>query len=227
MHTTPLKTIAAGLILAACTAVTAQAAPDLGLRLEEAGFAPFETTSPSNPLTHNGPYGTFLVDVNTVSVIDNPLAFLLTANEISGSTPGTLTITATGTDLTSPSGLANFLSQFSGTFVAAPGVTNPTITLDTFYNASNTAFATETPLASLTGGPLSPFSVSHTTGETTTTPFSVTEVMRITTHGTSQLGLTGQIDGLSRSTPVPEPTSLAILGAALAGFAAMRRRRKS
>lgn len=60
-----------------------------------------------------------------------------------------------------------------------------------------------------------------------TAPYATTEVYTITFAAPSGLNLYGQVSSSVNLQLIPEPASLAVLGGALAGFGAIRRRRRT
>ena len=165
------QVVAATVFTAVMSAISfsAEAAALLGLRLEEAGYAPVQTTGPNAIVLSNSPYGTYTVNIETSSIVEHPLQFLATSNNISSAVAGILVVTASASGLTNPQGPSDFLSQFSGNFRG--NITS--LTLQTYYNASNTLFAKETLLADLING-ATPFATSENGSAVPVAPFSVT-----------------------------------------------------
>src|SRR6266849_6225420 len=210
--------IAAALALGVTT--QASATPILGIELIEAGYASWSTTSTVNPLmavVHN--FGTFKTNVEINTLTTNPLSIDLSSTDVSTSTAGTLTIIASATGLTSPLGLNSFLSQLTGNF--NNGVTSTT--LETYISNSNTMFGTDTLLNSLSASS-SPFATFGSNSTVTTDPFSITEVITVTTTGKATINFDGSIAVAPEIDARSGAAAIALLLGVL-GLAGERRRR--
>ncbi len=171
----------------------------------------------TSPLLVSQSIGNFTTTAN-IGTATNAPALDLSSADISSSAGGTLVITLSGNDFTSPDGAAIWLSQFSGNFVTGQA----TVTVQTYLDSSNTLLGTATLLSTLSASS-TPFSVSDFLIASTGEPFALTEVLTITTTGSSNLSL----DASVADSPIPEPASMTLLGSSAMGlFIAARRKRK-
>jgi hypothetical protein len=206
----------AGLLTAiAFAAAPAQAGPMLGIELHS-GSSTFSLFSlpGATSLTFNQAIGNFTTTVNTGTTTQAP-GLDLSSVEISSTGGGTLTVTLSASGFASPFGAANWLSQFSGNFVTGSAV----VTLQTYLDNSDMLLNTSgaTLLGTLTDT-ATPFGISVTKSASTEGSFALTEVLTITTTGAAHVSLDGSVSY------VPEPASMAVLGAGLIGLGTVRRR---
>ncbi len=210
--------IAAALALGVTT--QASATPILGIELIEAGYSTWSTTSSTDPLTVVvKDFGTFKTNVEVNTLVTDPLSIDLSSTNVSTSTAGTLTIVASATGLTTPIGLTDFLSSFTGGF--NNGVTS--ITLSTYISNTNTMFGTDTLLNTLSASG-DPWSTSGTNSTTTSSPFAITEVITITTSGKSTINFDGSIASAPEIDAGSGLAAIALL-LGLLGLVGERRRR--
>jgi PEP-CTERM motif len=206
----PLVTASVAIALASSPAYAG-----LEIQLQSDGHT--YSQSGTSPLTMTQPIGNFTTTVNVGTATNTP-ALDLSSVDISSSTGGTLVVSLSGNDFTSPQGAAIWLSQFSGNF--ATGLA--TVTLQTYLDNSNRLLGTATLLSTLSAS-TTPFSLSDFVTASAEGPFAVTEVLTITTTGPALLSLDASVG----DAPIPEPASMTLLGSSVIGlFMAARRKHK-
>ncbi|MDP9096994.1 MAG: PEP-CTERM sorting domain-containing protein [Pseudomonadota bacterium] len=171
--------------------------------------------SPINDvISYSAAVAPFNVTVNTG--VANDLPYLdLASQDISSSAAGTLIIKFTATDLTSPSAITNYLTMFSGNIAGG----SATVRLQSYYDASNSAFGTATALGNLSSSNAG-FFLNSVNAAGGSAMFSLTEILTVTADGA---GRNFSLDASVSN--VPEPMSIALVGTGLVGIGALRRKR--
>ncbi len=134
-------------------------------------------------------------------------------------------ISVSATDQTNPLGFNYFESRFFTYFVPYDDsdlLHLPwTVQIDTYLDPANQPYGTTTPLGSAifqtAGGAVD---VDGTVTNAPTGPYSITAIYRILSDGP------GEITFAASVALIPEPTSTALLGAALAGWGILAQRRR-
>ena len=221
-------TFAAVLILAPVTAMAGPQTSEVQFDFSENGVTTAYSAAyaPNTDIAFTEVYGgyTVLISASTDNAYgpspagtDPFLSFTIQISPVGNTPPPSLTIGMSMTGLTSSPNAAYDVDS-AGTAIFH---TRSTAAFNTSYDASNTLFGT--------AGPLSSFLLTRAASgeeQSLLTPigseYSLSIFFTLNPVGNAHPTLDGQLD----VTPVAEPPSLALLGAACLGLAGTRRRKK-
>lgn len=217
--------LAAGAALGAVLMMAAPASATVFIGLQQAGVdggagvgnVATVASDPSSAI-FAGSYGSFTVNTVSGNVGVNPDLLDSTSNNlVRTSTPGTLTIFVTSTDLTAPVGNLDWTSGFTANFVSQGW----SVTESTYYDPSNGKFG-GTLLSSETFGPGDPLGRhDHSLANPGPGPYSVTEEYVITAGGAGSALSTISLQA------VPEPATWGLMLIGVGGLGAVLRRRNA
>lgn len=213
-----LFSVSATVVLAALAfVVPTDRANALTLKLSDGGANTVVIPGAGGSVIFIGAVGIF--DFNITGGLSSLPVPSMDLSSLSRSTgAGTLTISLTDTGFTGAGGLLSFMNSIGGTLPTAAS-----LTVKTYFDATNTAFGTGTLLTTQSFGPIA-FSgdLSAAVG-----PFaglySLTEIVTITFARAGNASFDSQL----QATPIPAALPLFASGLGALGFAAYRRKRKT